>query len=260
MNLQKKEIATSILIFITYLISVNINPILGILLIPLFYIVIFDFKNIIKHSIAFVLGIAFLISSITLISISVVDDVEKIVLTLFTFESITFLSLIYIYQKKLKSDKKIFNFKMFLSNFKYWIIGFLLMAISLVIIELFIDTTTSVNQSLIEKLLYSSPVFISILIVIFAPIVEELIYRLTLRNIFKNPYAYIIISGFLFGLAHIADFSNLSELFFIIPYGLLGSALAYSYYKTDNILVPISLHFVHNSLSLLALILESVVK
>ena len=36
-------------------------------------------------------------------------------------------------------------------------------------------------------------------------------------------------------------------MLYIIPYGLFGSVFAYMYSKTKNIFVPMTFHFIHNT-------------
>ena len=86
----------------------------------------------------------------------------------------------------------------------------------------------------------------SIISVITAPIIEEFIFRKSFKNIFKLKYLFIIISGFIFGILHVADFSNISQILLGIPYILMGIDFAYIYYKTDNLFVTLTFHSAHN--------------
>jgi membrane protease YdiL (CAAX protease family) len=87
--------------------------------------------------------------------------------------------------------------------------------------------------------------------VIYAPFVEEIIFRKSIKNVIKNPYIFIIISGFLFGILHINDYKNFSEILMGIPYIIMGLDFAYIYHKTNNIFTTMTFHFCHNLILLL---------
>ena len=55
-------------------------------------------------------------------------------------------------------------------------------------------------------------------------------------------------SGLLFGIAHNLDVIGKTDMIYIIPYGIFGSIFAYTYVKTKNIYVPMTFHFIHNTI------------
>lgn len=117
------------------------------------------------------------------------------------------------------------------------------------------DQGVSVNQNAVESLpiWYSFP-----LAVIWAPIVEELLFRGCLRRFFKNNVVFIIASAVIFGLIHtINEPTLISAIVHALPYSVLGGFFAYLYSKTNNITSNMFCHFLHNliamSLSLLML-------
>lgn len=80
--------------------------------------------------------------------------------------------------------------------------------------------------------------------IIFAPILEELVFRGVLFNRLKIRIGIIpamIISSFLFGIGH--DFGGITSAF------LFGICMCILYLKTDNILVPMSVHFINNTVA-----------
>ena len=84
-------------------------------------------------------------------------------------------------------------------------------------------------------------IFDAITAIIFAPIIEELIFRGVLFNRLKIRIGIIpamIISSFLFGIGH--DFGGITSAF------LFGICMCILYLKTDNILVPMTVHFINN--------------
>ena len=64
-----------------------------------------------------------------------------------------------------------------------------------------------------------------------------------------NKILFIIISGIIFGGLHvITGFSSPIDLLYLIPYCAPGFAFAYILADSDNIFIPISLHFMHNGI------------
>ena len=77
--------------------------------------------------------------------------------------------------------------------------------------------------------------------VIFAPLMEELVFRGVIFNRLKIRAGIIpamLISSFLFGIGH--SFGGMTSAF------LFGICMCILYLKTDNILVPMSVHFINN--------------
>jgi membrane protease YdiL (CAAX protease family) len=74
---------------------------------------------------------------------------------------------------------------------------------------------------------------------------EELLFRGTLQKIFgtwfKSPHAAILVTSLLFALMHM-------ELFYVIVLFLLGVFLGYLYQWSKNLWLPISIHFLNNSI------------
>ena len=121
---------------------------------------------------------------------------------------------------------------------------------------LFGSVDSSINQQEIESL----PMFVIIfLAIIYGPIVEELLFRGSIRRFIKNDILFIIISGLVFGLLHTLLESTLLEaLIKGIPYIFAGFYFAYLYVKTENITISVISHFIHNFIALLAIILLNI--
>ncbi len=133
---------------------------------------------------------------------------------------------------------------------KYWFVLLIIMMISNLIIGLITNNLDGAeNQQSIVEMFNEYPVYIYFSAVIFAPILEELVFRFSLRKIiFKFDYLYILLSGLLFGYMHVAGASTWQEFIYIIPYSIPGFIFAYAYTKCKNIYVPIGLHFLHNGI------------
>lgn len=169
------------------------------------------------------------------------------------YEFILTFIIIYIYRKDFIPNFKDFiknNVKYFKKYIKYWFIMLGLMIASNLIVTMFTTTITSENQQIIVDTLGKAPIYTFIVTVFVAPILEELVFRLSFRKIFKNTdILFIFFSGLFFGGMHvIGTLENLIDLLFIIPYSIPGFIFAYIYSKSKNICIPMSLHFIHNGI------------
>lgn len=170
------------------------------------------------------------------------------------------LIIVYIYRKDFIPNLKEFfkNIKKFLKKYiKYWFIMLGLMVLSNYIITMFTTTNISQNQQSIIETLTEAPIYMICITVVVAPILEELVFRLSFRKMFAHTdILFIFFSGLFFGMMHtLGGLENLIDLLFIIPYSIPGFIFAYLYAKTKNIFIPISLHCLHNSIMLLLQIL-----
>lgn len=129
----------------------------------------------------------------------------------------------------------------------------------------FVQRDTQNQEAIVETLKY--PLLSIPMIVIGAPIVEEVIFRGVIFNFAKNlklPHKLNIVLAFilsssLFGLIHVLTAYIISgdytELILGIPYIAAGFALTLVYYLTNNIFVPIVMHGIQNGVSVFALLL-----
>lgn len=98
----------------------------------------------------------------------------------------------------------------------------------------------------------SVPAFITA--VIFAPILEELIFRgIVLEGFLKNylPVKAILWTNILFGLSHLNPWQFIGAF-------LLGILISWVYQKTRNLVLPVVMHMVNNLLSFLFLYVADV--
>jgi len=138
----------------------------------------------------------------------------------------------------------------FKKYFKFWYLILGLMMISNLIIMIVTQNTEGAeNQAQILELFGKAPIYTYISAVVFAPIVEELVFRQSIRNLIpKWNWLFIFVSGFIFGGMHVLGATTLAEFIYIIPYSIPGLIFAYILTKTDNIFSTIGLHFVHNGI------------
>ena len=174
-------------------------------------------------------------------------------------ELLLMIILFIIYRKTIIEDfkkfKKDINGNLELA-FRYWAIGFSIMLISNLFISLILDKTISGNEEVVRNYIDSSPLLMAISTVIFAPINEELTFRKSLRDALKNKWVYALTSGIIFGGLHVISYINTPlDLIYLLPYSSLGISFALLYYKTNNIFSSISMHTMHNLLSIIIYLL-----
>ena len=157
---------------------------------------------------------------------------------------------ILIYKDTLIRDFKKFR-KDFLHNietaFKYWLIGFIIMALSNLFITYILNKGLAGNEEQVRSYIDSFPLFMIFNTVIYAPLTEELAFRKSIKDVINNKWLYVLTSGLVFGMLHISSYiSSWTDLVYLIPYGALGVSFALLYHKTDNIFSTISMHAMHN--------------
>lgn len=202
----------------------------------------------------------FLIPSIVAILLSnYVNDTIASIIGDIIFIIIMFL----IFFKDLIKEFKLY-FKNFKENFKYsfkiYILGFMGMIFFNLFIYYFIGNISS-NETQVREMLYDNVIPTLISISILAPILEELIFRKSIAPLFKNRWVYVIISGLLFGGAHILinviqGTFVLTDLVYILPYGCLGGAFALMDYNRKTTFCSIVIHSMHNTFTAILLLIQ----
>lgn len=188
------------------------------------------------------------ISSITAVSLSLFSNI------------VCFLILVIMYRKDIIKgfkDLKEKHAKPLGEGFNYWFIGLMIMVFSNIIISWFNQGGTSTNEESIRSMLSSFPLLVSCSVAIISPCIEELVFRKSFREIFKNKWVYLCTSGLIFGALHVilSPIYSFVDYLYLIPYCSMGFAFSYMYYKTDNIMVPITLHIAHNTLNVISTLL-----
>ena len=153
------------------------------------------------------------------------------------------------------------NFKSFKENINAYIrfimprlaISYLFLFIFSIISMLITKNAVSVNQQSVEAL---PKYYILPAAIIYAPIVEEILFRGVIRRFIKNNIIFIIVSALVFGLLHtINEATVLSKLVMSLPYASIGAYLAYIYVKTNNIFSNIFSHMFINTVAVVFTIL-----
>lgn len=160
-----------------------------------------------------------------------------------------------IYKDTLIKDFNCFK-KNFIHNieisFKYWFIGFIIMALSNLFINYILHKGLAGNEEQVRNYIDAFPLFMIFNTVIYAPITEELAFRKSVKDSISNKWVYVLTSGLVFGMLHISSYiTDVSDLVYLIPYSSLGISFALLYYKTNNIFSSISMHAIHNLIAVI---------
>lgn len=124
----------------------------------------------------------------------------------------------------------------------------------------FTDTTTSANQSEIIAASQSSPWLTLFSALIYAPIVEEIVFRGVLYRGLRPRYSHrkaALISAFTFGYIHVMASlfaGNFADMIYLFAYALIGFFLVLAYEQNDTIYGSILLHFINNAFAFLLLL------
>lgn len=212
-------------------------------------------KKIIKYSLVFLSYffyevLVLVILNILKIDLSNADYLHKNIY-FFLVDIIYMIFVIFIFRKDLKEDLKDFKKNGFDLIFKFlpiYILGLILMGVSNTILINITGMELSTNEENVRTLIKYYPIYMAFSSVIYAPIVEELIFRKSIKNIVDNKFAFILTSGIIFGLVHVISSGNESfnEFLMGIPYIIMGIDFAYIYSKSKNIFTTISIHSLHN--------------
>lgn len=136
--------------------------------------------------------------------------------------------------------------------------------VQMILALLFKTNTGSDNQASIDFMLASSSmIWVSLSVVIFGPLVEELVYRAAIFDLVKNKKYAILVSTLIFGGIHItsefigllSNFTGIGLVHLIItgvPYFGMGFFLGFWYEKYErNIFLLYIMHLASNLISVL---------
>ncbi|MXV37795.1 CPBP family intramembrane metalloprotease [Flavobacteriaceae bacterium Ap0902] len=96
------------------------------------------------------------------------------------------------------------------------------------------------------KIIFEQKIAAFIMVCLLAPLLEEFIFRgIILRGLLHsnvNPWVAIILTGFLFGAAHMNPWQFMGA-------GFLGIIFGFVYWRTQSLWLVIFLHFLNNSIA-----------
>lgn len=123
--------------------------------------------------------------------------------------------------------------------------------------QFFLPDDPSVNQQIVSQLTVAQPVFGFFMVVIFAPLTEELIFRgMLARYLFpkqdnsKQTALFLLVSSVLFALIH---FPGTLQQFLV--YVSLGLSLGLAYVSRKGLLYSIALHALNNLIGFLMILM-----
>ena len=160
--------------------------------------------------------------------------------------------LISIYFKDLK--KYALNFKKNKGKFtKTIIIYFLITLVGIALTNVFVMNVLKVddiaaNDSILFESFKSYPILVAFLTVIYYPLVEEIIFEKTLKDVISNKWLFIALSAIFFWYYNIAYIGAINYLSIVssLCYFVGGLIRAIAFYKTDNLYVPIGVKALYN--------------
>ena len=160
---------------------------------------------------------------------------------------ITFITFVIMYYKELIEKIKKLTKKDYLFIF---IIAAVLLVTNKVLTSLLISNNIEMtNQDMVSSMFdYYTPFMIAS-IVVFAPLVEELLFRYSISTLIKNDIIFVIISSSLFGILH-----GIGLATFI--YVIMGIILAICYLKTNrNVIASTIIHIINNAFGVISLLI-----
>ena len=190
----------------------------------------------------------FCLASFLIIVFTIVGlNEDYINLTQIISEGLVFFIFIIIYRERLRNDFKRLNIK-----------NILLIIISSIILIFFNNILSTIfeklnvnmnNQDTLTNLFINYKIITSLLIVLFGPLVEEMVFRYSFKTFIKNDILYLIISSLAFGIMHGVSVAT-------ILYFLLGLGIGLVYLKINkNIVASTSVHMLNNLVALIQMLL-----
>lgn len=126
-----------------------------------------------------------------------------------------------------------------------------------IIAQFFLPEDPSANQQIITELALRQPIFSFFLIVVFAPLTEELIFRGMLacflfprQDNVKQTTLFLLVTSIIFALVH---FPGTPQQFLV--YGSLGLSLGLAYVSKGGLAYSIALHALNNLIGFLMILM-----
>ena len=113
----------------------------------------------------------------------------------------------------------------------------------IVAVILYFFPMKSLNQQMIEEILQTYPILSCLSAILFAPIVEETIFRMMIFTLIKNRWGALATSTILFAFAHTIN------LVTIIPYLVVGFIMGIAYMRHGLTSATLT-HMIYNALGI----------
>ena len=126
-----------------------------------------------------------------------------------------------------------------------------------IVVENFLPHDPSVNQKMVEELTHNQPLFSFFMVVVFAPLTEELTFRgMLARFVFpqqdniKQTALFLLVSSLIFALVHFPG----TPLQFLV-YASLGFSMGLAYVSKGGLAYSIALHALNNLIGFLMIVM-----
>ena len=126
-----------------------------------------------------------------------------------------------------------------------------------IVAENFLPNDPSVNQKMVEELTHNQPLFSFFMVVVFAPLTEELTFRgMLARFVFphqdniKQTALFLLVSSLIFALVHFPG----TPLQFLV-YASLGFSMGLAYISKGGLAYSIVLHALNNLIAFLMIVM-----
>ena len=126
-----------------------------------------------------------------------------------------------------------------------------------IVAENFLPNDPSVNQKMVEELTHNQPLFSFFMVVVFAPLTEELTFRgMLARFVFpqqdniKQTAIFLLVSSLIFALVHFPG----TPLQFLV-YASLGFSMGLAYISKGGLAYSIALHALNNLIAFLMIVM-----
>lgn len=151
--------------------------------------------------------------------------------------------IIYAYRKEFVIEIKDFSkniFKNIIKCFGIFILLFLIITIGNFIIDQLFGWTKLNSDTLIFPNMKELLLYTGLVLVIYTPFVEGVIFTKVINKIIDKKVLWAIISGVLYGLMQAGfNFSNFINIASAFPYVVIGIIVAFIYEKKKNVFYPI---------------------
>jgi len=166
--------------------------------------------------------------------------------------SVNFLFLfiiIFIYKKDLNKNYNDLiknNKKIFVNCIKIFVIGLFFYVLLNTLLDV-LNVPILNNQNSMIEMMKKVPILFVLNTIFYYPVIEELVFKMSLRKIIKSKWSFVIITGLLNAFFQIVfSMTNTTDLLYLLPYAIFFGSLSYIYDKTDNIMYPIILRMCYN--------------
>ena len=126
-----------------------------------------------------------------------------------------------------------------------------------IVAQFFLPNDPSVSQKMVEELTHNQPLFSFFMVVVFAPLTEELTFRgMLARFLFpqqdniKQTALFLLVSSLIFALVHFPG----TPLQFLV-YASLGFSMGLAYISKGGLAYSIALHALNNLIAFLMIVM-----